>query len=286
MAFLNTKSKDQVKRVVDLVKKRLEGLAFGSYAAEVSYYILLAVIPILLAFSNLIVLLPYSYEEVIGFLRTSLPGQVAKSLIPMIQQYYQTASTSWVPIGLALALWPASNVFNALQRILNHIYSVESKRHFLIQRLFAYLFTLVSVLVILVSTFVFTFGEYLLTWIDQYLRSDLSFLFTWLRGGSWGSIFVLFAFLVIVYSYLPHHHLKYNKAIPGALFSVIAFTLLGKLFGTIVQFNQSLNSNTALGAILVIMFWIYLNCLIFFIGAFVNVLTLDLKSDKIGTLMK
>ncbi|MGF3183415.1 YihY/virulence factor BrkB family protein [Facklamia sp. P12934] len=278
MGLLNTKSKDQIKSLVVKIKKQLDGLSFGSYAAEVSYFILLAVVPILLAFSNLIVLLPYSYEEVIVFLRATLPGQVAKSLIPMIQQYYQTASTSWVPIGLVLALWPASNVFNALQRVLNQIYRVKSKRHFLIQRLFAYLFTLVSVLVILVSTFIFTFGEYLLTWIDQYLRSDLSFLFTWLRGGSWGSLFFLFIFLVIVYTYLPHHQLKYTKAIPGSLFSVLTFTLLGKLFGTIIQFNQSLNSNTALGAILVIMFWIYLNCLIFFIGAFINVLTLDFKA--------
>ncbi|MGX7108636.1 YihY/virulence factor BrkB family protein [Facklamia miroungae] len=278
---------DQSKRVFSVFKERLDGLSFGSYAAEVSYYILLAVIPILLAFSNLIVLLPYSYEEVIRFLRTSLPGQVARPLIPMIQQYFETASTTWVPIGLALALWPASNVFNALQRMLNEIYLVKSKRHFFVQRLFAYLFTLLSVLVILVSTFIFTFGEQLLLWLDQNLKWDFNFLAAWIKGGSWGSLLFLFIFLVMIYTYLPHHNLKFSKAIPGSLFSLIGFTLLGKLFGTIIQFNKSLNSNTALGAIIVVMFWIYLNCMIFFVGAYVNVVAIDLRNlnkEKIRSL--
>lgn len=268
--FLNAPYIEQIKKHLLPLQKRVNEVPFGSYAAEIAYYMILASIPIFLAISNLIVLLPFTYEEVQNFIRLSLPGQVARTILPFIENYFDSASTSLIPMGLILALWPASNVFNALQRILNKIYQSKNKQNFLIQRLFAYLFTLFIFFVIVVLTFIFVFGEQVLNWLHQQIAWDFTTWLQWIQAGSLFSLLVLLIFLMVIYTYLPNHNYTFTQSFTGAAFSTTAIVLVGKFFGLMVSYNRSLNSNTALGAILVLMFWLYINCLIVFIGAFIN----------------
>ena len=74
-----------------------------------------------------------------------MPAEVSDVIVPILESYIASTSVKALSLGLIISLWPASNVFNAVQRILNTIFKAEPRKNALISRGFAYVFTLASV---------------------------------------------------------------------------------------------------------------------------------------------
>ena len=60
-------------------------LQFGTYAAELSFYIIWALIPIMLALANVIAVLPISQQEILAAMQSALPSEVESVLIPLLE---------------------------------------------------------------------------------------------------------------------------------------------------------------------------------------------------------
>lgn len=269
---------DPLKKFIYVLRLNSGQGHLTSYAAELTFYILLAIIPLLLVFTNVLALLPTNPQEVAVTLKNILPSEVAQVVIPIVVSYLNHTSTGAFSLGLVFSLWPASQVFNTLQRVFHRIYKIERSKNFMFQRLFAYLFTWLIVMVALITSFIFMFGEYLITQLNQYLLINLNIVITLIQQGWFLASLVLFICLVLLYTYLPNNHRRWVDSIPGAVLAMVGFTLISRLFDLYINhFNPSASSNTALGVGIVILMWLYFNGIVLLAGAYVNVLVFDFK---------
>ena len=251
-------------------------LAFGNYAAQFSFYVIWAIIPLLLALANVIAVLPISQYEIINSMQEILPDQVQSLVLPILEGYLQNTSTSIFSLGLIISLWPASKIFNTLQKVLNEIYDVKGRTG-VVARVLAYVFTLAVMIVLASLSVTLVVGRFLVEQLQEVIqastRIDLSFIQTLLSQGWLLTFGVVFIVLLTIYYLVPNVHWSIKYAMPGALFSSIGLALVSQLFGLYLQYAASdISSNNTIGVFIIFMIWLYFNSIIIMIGAYVNVL--------------
>lgn len=251
---------------------------FGSYAAELSFYIIWAVIPLLLAFANVIAILPFSANEIIQVIEKAIPNEVGNLIMPILKNYIENTSTSAFSVGLIISLWPASNVFNTVQRILNTIYDAKPRNNALIARGFAYIFTLAIVLIIFSGGLVFIFGESILDYVITIFGFEIPFLGAILEQSGLIGFLTLFGLMFFIYQYMPNVNWPAKFAALGALVATIGFGLISQLFSVYLAFNKNVDSNTAIGLFIVVIIWLYFNMMVIAIGAYTVVIAHDVSS--------
>src|SRR5699024_6410008 len=131
-----------------------------------SFYVIWALVPLMLALSNIIAILPFSEAQIIDTIQLALPDEVEVAIIPLLETYLTGTSSGLFSLSLIISLWPASNVFNTMQRVLNTIYKTVPRKNFFIARLFAYVFTLLIVIALVTFTFSLVFGETIIDYIQ------------------------------------------------------------------------------------------------------------------------
>lgn len=267
-------------------QKNSQQVQFGSYAAELSFYILWALVPILLALANVIAILPIDQGQVLSMINQGLPAQVQSILMPLLKDYLQNTSSGVFSLGLIISLWPASNVFNTLQRVFNAIYKAEPRQNMIVGRLFAYIFTIVMVVGIFLLTSMIMFSEQILLLVQAYIPNQLDVVNVILSQGWIIGLILLLLALVIMYYIIPNVNWPIKYAIPGAIFTFVGFAAISQLFTIYLSFAKNSISNQTIGIFIILMIWLYFNAMVLCLGAYINVIYHDYQepgfySDKI-----
>lgn len=269
---------DRLLKTFQVNKQQLQ---FGTYAAELSFYIIWAIVPIMLALANVIAILPLSEQDIVFFIERALPAEIETVLMPILENYLDNTSSSVFSLGLVISLWPASNVFNTLQRVLNTIYKADSRKNFFLARGFAYAFTLAIVFVFAALSFLLIFGETIIELIKSFLHIDLFFLNFFIEQGFIIALLVFFLLLTIIYHFIPNVNWQFKYALPGAFFSLIGFGIVSQMFNLYLTFaSNAATSNSTIGVLIVVIIWLYFNTMVLCIGAYVNVYYHDFKEKS------
>lgn len=262
-------------KLLKVFQKNKQQLDFGSYGAELSFYIIWTIIPILLSLANIVAVLPFSSTEIITNFEAVLPAEIAEFIIPIFQGYLNNTSAGVFSLGLVISLWPVSRVFDALQRILNTIYDAEPRTG-LLHRAFAYLFSLSIALGSAIAALVYLFGELVVNHLEQWTRIDFS-LFTTVLDQSWILVLLLQVLIIFgIYQFIPNVKWRMKYSLPGTVFTLVGFWLVSRLFSLYLSLaGQNITSNNAIGVFIAFVIWLYFNCMVLVIGAYLNVLYHD-----------
>jgi membrane protein len=77
--------------------------------------------------------------------------------------------------------------------------------------------------------------------------------------------------MAIIYIFAPNVQQRWTWIAPGVLFAVVTFILASYLFSLYIQYAPSYNATYgSLGAVVVLMLWLYLMGLIMYIGGEIN----------------
>lgn len=257
-------------------------LAFGSYAAELSFYIIWAIVPLMLALANVISVLPFSPTDIVATIKDVLPSQVQGLLLPLLEDYLSSTSSGAFSLGLIISLWPASNVFNTIQRVFNTIYKAEPRKNALIARMFSYVFTIAFVLVGVFLGFAVLYGETFYQAVKDIFGFDFALLEILINQSGLIGFALLALVLLIIYQFIPNVNWTWRYSIPGTLFALLGFTLISQLFGLVVSMMGRSTSNQTIGVFIILLIWLYFNAMVIAIGAFINVFYHDFKEKIIG----
>ena len=265
------------QRLFQSFKKNRQQVKFGSYAAELSFYVLWALVPILLALANVISILPINQNNVINMMAQGLPVEVRSILLPLLKDYLQHASTSIFSLGLIISLWPASNVFNTIQRVFNTIYQAEPRKNALVSRLFAYIFTILMVVGAFILTSIIMFSEQILRFVQDVIPHQFDVVSVILSQSWVLGIILLFLILVIMYHFIPNVNWPIKYAFPGTVFAFLGFNAISQLFTIYLNFAKNSISNQTIGIFIILMIWLYFVAMVLCLGAYINVLYHDYK---------
>ncbi|MDO4670629.1 MAG: YihY/virulence factor BrkB family protein [Aerococcus sp.] len=259
--------------VLPIVMKTVQKADIGGSAAELAYYSLLALLPVLLLIANIIPLLPFDRGSILNIVEQFVPDQVESLIVPTLSDYLQTVNAGAISVSLILAIWTASVAFSSLQKILNRVYDRPLKGNVIITRLFSFLITFLLVIVAGALGMVYVFGETLLTYFQTRLGLELQLiqtLFSFQQPILFVALLLLFTF---IYMIVPNVRQTFKYSFPGAVVASFLSLLLSALFGYYVTyFGGSSVGNGTLGVFIILMLYLFLNAIVIIIGAMVNII--------------
>ena len=273
--------KDRFKHFLEVLKPNWARAEVSSNAAELAYFTLLSLFPILLVVANVIPLFPIDAADILPMVETAVPPDIYNVLAPILESYLNSSSGGAISIGLITSLWSASKAFNALQNVLNDVYGVEKRNNFIIVRLVSFLVQLAIVAIVGVLIFVFVFGEFILLFIEDFVGIELDFILQ-IFSLKWLVLFiVLILIITMVYFLVPNHRMHIKYALPGAVFATIGWMVLSQAFTLYVQFaGGEAAASATFGVFIVLMLWLYLSAIILLLGALINAVYFEIKTGK------
>ncbi|MBC2311499.1 YihY/virulence factor BrkB family protein [Listeria booriae] len=279
---LKAQTKTKLKQVGEIAKTNWKSARVTSHAAQLTFYILLSILPMMLVFGNLIPLFPIPKEEIYNTLQTFMPPEVYDILHPVIESMLTNASGTAISLGLITAIWSASKCFSALQEVLNIVYQAPDRKNFIVTRIMSFLMMLVIIVVIGAVVFVFAFGEQIVTFLQDQFDLKLDALAD-LGAAKWfiTPIFLFILFLII-YWLVPNVKWKIRKSVVGALFATIGWLAATELLSAYVSFQgDKILGFGSLSIMIVIMLWLYFVSIILLLGAFINVIIDSYKQQHL-----
>ena len=122
----------------------------------------LSIVPMLIMICTIIPYTPLTEENLVEAVTDLTPDQVDGLAESLISDIYDK-SAGVLSVALIATIWSASKGVMALMRGLNAINGVEEKRNYFVVRVIASFYTVVMLIVVILSLFLMVFGDQLVT---------------------------------------------------------------------------------------------------------------------------
>ena len=260
-------------RLVYLIKRmvyRYFSDGIPQAAAELSYFLLFSMFPLLMFVNSMLAQLDLSIEDAAPVLEM-LPRSLQQLINGYLLQLSGMPSFSPMLIGIGLTLYFLSRAVRSMMRTVNDIFHVEVSRG-MVREVLISLGITAGFLVSVVCSFVLVVaGRMLLRLLPRVLPIPQAALDLTRDAGFWVMIAFIFVFLMLFNRVVPNLHLKFREVWPGALFSLVAWILISWAFSFYVD-NLARYSVLygSLGAIIVLMLWLYIVSMILLMGPQLN----------------
>lgn len=255
--------------VINDFSAKMKKRDISTYAASTAFFFFLSVVPMLIMICTIIPYTPLTEENLVELVTDFLPDQIDPLAESLISEVYDK-SAGILSIALIATVWSAAKGVMALMKGLNSVNGVEEKRNYFVLRAIASFYTLVMLVVVILSLFVMVFGDQLVSLalhrIPQ-LQKVVSFAMNFRFLFVWAVLSVLFA---AVYAYVPNKKLAFAEQIPGAVFSAVVWSIFSWAFSYYLTYGNSYGIYGSLSIIIIVLLWMYFCMYIILIGAYLN----------------
>ncbi|MDO4333655.1 MAG: YihY/virulence factor BrkB family protein [Eubacteriales bacterium] len=241
----------------------------NAYAASAAFFIFLSLIPIIILLCSFLPYTPLQKSDLQIAVNEVMPLPMVSFMLPLIDSLYNS-TVGVISLAAVVTVWSAGKGMLALMRGLNAMNGVVEDRNYVVQRILASFYTVIMLILLLVSLLLMVFGNTLVRVLSRYipvLDELLSFLMLFKPLFSWGILTVAF---MVMYAYVPNVKLKVKDQFPGALFSAIAWNLFSWGFSFYIETFNDFSVYGSLSAIVVIMLWMYTCMYLLLVGAHIN----------------
>ncbi|MBR5543131.1 MAG: YihY/virulence factor BrkB family protein [Oscillospiraceae bacterium] len=280
--------------MIDKIKKKFTGPLFVfrilckkfkehdiSYTGgQIAYFFILSIFPFLIFINSLIASFDIPSANAVSFLKPFFPEQIVTFIASYLEYINSQSGISLLSFGIILAVFSSSKAVRSLINSFNKAYETDSNRGFFAQILFSMLFILLFALILLACIVLVAFGNDLIseTLADMsgaFAFIDLLSVWRWITTAA-----ILFFTICIIYKVLPSAKVTFSEALPGTVFSLCAFMILTWLFSLYVNFFfSSVTFYGSIGAVVLLMLWMYFAGIILVLGAELNKTISDTKKD-------
>ena len=242
------------------------------YAAQASFFIIMAAFPFFMVLLALIQVAPMIHEaDLLRFLLPAIPGRFQGLLIYLLDSLHSDSPAALISVTALAAVWSAAKGMLGIEKGLNRVFGVTSPRNYILRRALCSVYTLAFSLMCVTSLALLVFGSFLQEMLLKWFPA-LSYLSGMISLGRGLVMFImLMIFFTAIYTALPHRRLSICGQIPGAMFSAagwaltsLAFSVYFRYFGTYAVTYGSLT------AVILFMLWLYVSICILFVGAEIN----------------
>jgi membrane protein len=263
--------------------KQVKRVGLNDRAQAISFSLLSAIPAATLFLCTLVPLLPVSKKisrQLLLITKDITPDKNTYELVSkFLEDFLNKRHAGLLSISFLLTIFYASNAMMSLMRTFNKSLVYNHKRNMLEARWMAVKLTALVVLLVIGSvTILVTQNELLANFFHIHSRSiKWRWLFRTLR---WIVIIPMFYYsIAFIYKYGPAVHKRWKLSSPGTLLATLLILLTTILFSSWVnKFGGYNKIYGSIGAILILMFLVYLNSMIILIGYELNVSIYHLKT--------
>ena len=244
-------------------------------AAALGFYLTLAIFPAVILTMALIPYLPIEHvdQAIMDLLRQALPKEASGMLTGVVRDVTKQQNGGLLSFGLGASLWATSTGMYAIMQQLNTTYDVKEGRGFFKGRLVAIGLSLLFIVLIIGAFSLIVLGGVMQDWVRSHVTaSDWVFTFFALLRWVIIALGLLIAF-AIIYFFGPNVDQRFAFVSPGSIVGVLLLVAASLAFSWYVQsFNSYSATYGSIGAVIVLMLWLYISGLAILVGSEINVL--------------
>ena len=245
-------------------------------AAQLSYYFLLALFPLLLFLVTLLGYFAHAGSQLrntlLQYVATVMPWSAVQLVHNTLDEISRSKGGGKLSFGLVAALWAASTGMGAISQTLNVAYHVKETRPWWKVRLVSILLTIALSILIVVALAIVLYGGTIGDAFAVRLGFSRTFNIAW-KILQWpiALVFLLIGFNLIYY-FAPDPRRRNRKwSTPGAVVAVVLWLLISFGFRIYLHFFNTYSlTYGSLGALIVLMLWFYLTGAVILIGGEIN----------------
>ena len=248
----------------------------GKNAAALAYYLLFALFPMLIFLSNLLGLLDLNISEIIQILQRFLPKDVVGIVESYLDHVSHTSSQSMLWFALVFTVWFPMRAAKGLMDDVRLAYHLGKPAHPVSYTIRQLVYTVVLLIVVGLTLLFSTLGKQVLGYLnhlipEKTLRISDYLLTIWqyLRFIPVGAL--MFAALGTLYAASLDKRQPWEEMLPGITAALLSWIVVSIGFSVYVEnfANYSVIYGT-LGAVIVLLMWLYMTAVILILGAELN----------------
>lgn len=266
-------------------------------AGYLSFITMLALFPFLVFFVAILGALGQTAQgsELIHMIIDRAPKYMIDPVLPSINEILSGPPHGLLTISILGTIWTSSSIVEGMRTVLNRAYHVHTPPNYYFRRA-------TSIVQILLLSFILIIAMLGLIILPSLFNALYGLFFTYnaavgdvpdlprltFFAGKWDflrylfAVLVLFFFVSTLYYVLPNVRHKWRDTLPGAVITVIGWTLLTKLMTYyLVNYNQLSMVYGSLANIIIFLLFFYLVNIIFIYGAEFNYLLEKYLGHKI-----
>jgi membrane protein len=259
---------------LDALKRIYGGIdVIGDYAAEVAYYLVFSLFPLLFFLAALAAYLPLgsAVQETMDKVRPFLPVQAQDIVQSKLNHLLTETRPKLLTLGILVAIYSASRAAVAIGTGLNHAYEVPEKRPFWKVQAVAIAVTFIGALLGLLSIAALIAGSSAGLWLANRagIGGAYQIAVQWLRWPVTALVIMLAA--ATAYYFLPNVEQKFKYITPGSIVATAAWMGATWGFGQYVSHFGSYDATYgSIGGAIILLTWFYISAAIFLLGGKIN----------------
>lgn len=246
-------------------------------SAALTYYLLFALFPLLIFLSNLVGMMSLDINQFLAWLHPIMPQEALEIIEQYLIYVSRDSSRQLLWFSLIFSIYFPYRAASALMGSVRKAYGAQPPTHFWRYQFKLLLYTLCLIVIIVLSIALSVVGGRVLNFVSGYISLSDGFIALWsrLRFAVLG-FFVFFA-IALMYA-LAQESRTMNRIWPGAAASLVMWLVLSFLFSFYVEniARYSVIYGT-LGAVIVLLLWLYLAAMMLIMGAEFNSVLMTLR---------
>lgn len=252
----------------------------GNSAAALSYYMVFSFFPLIILGSTLLGYANISSDSVSQAFSGILPHDVINIINRYLIYVNTNKNANILMVSLFFTVYFPIRAVKRIMDEINRVYKVENKRRFLKKILFVFMFTALIVFTIFASLTLLIAGRTILSFISNFVGISSDFIDVWVMNRFVAMAIICFVTITILYILAPNCSVSFIQAFPGAATAVLLWLLLSAGFSYYVENmgNYSVLFGS-IGAIIVLLLWLYMMALVLLMGAEVNSVLKEMNEE-------
>lgn len=244
-------------------------------AAELAYFFLFSIFPLLIVLTSVLGLVPIGAEireQLLRYFQSVLPWSAYQLVADTMSEITELGSGGKLSVGLVFAIASAAAGMVAVIEGLNTAYNVREARSWLRRRGVATVLTLALALFTITALAIFFYGNQLGTFIAVYVGFRPLFETAW-PFVQWPlAIGLAFLALALTYRFAPNVRVqRWRFVFPGAMVGFLLWVIASGGLRLYLKFFDTYSSiYGSLGALMILMVWFYLFGIAILVGGEVN----------------
>jgi membrane protein len=245
-------------------------------ASELAYNFLLALFPLLVFILTLFGLFASRSNDLqsslLSYFADFLPPSAFQLLKAITIEMAANATNGKLTFGIVLTLWFASGGMSSMVSTLDAIYHVRESRSWFRGRVIALGLTIAISTFLLTSLFIVLVGGHFSDWIAMKLHLTSIIVIAW-KGLQWTAVavFLTLSFSLIYYCGPSLDKRQWHWITPGSIFGEFLWLAASAGFRVYLHFfNTYTATYGSLGAMMILLVWLYVTGLSFLIGGEIN----------------
>ncbi len=249
---------------------RLKKDHVSAFSAQAAFFLFMSIIPFLSLLLTMIKFLPITqnmlYSSVVDF----VPEPFEPLASSVLDELFSHDSSTYFSISIVLLVWAAAKGVMSVINGLNSVYQIEEKRNYLVLRLISAIYTVIFVIIILITMLMLVFGNRICHAIKLDFPKAAAILSVFVKQKIILSLLLLTLFFMFVYR-IVRFSSKNTFIIPGAVFSAVSWSMLSYAYSIYINhFGNYSYTYGSLTTIVLFMLWIYFCMYLMLMGAEIN----------------